>query len=170
MASEVYEAMCEAVEVKARPFLGICVGMQLMASEGFEHNQTKGLGWINGKVQKITPSDGKLKIPHMELNDSNTVSGHPVLLGVVSGEHAYFVHSYQMQLENEEMLLAHVDYGGSSDNSRTRYDGRATISSEKSAHIGLRMIANFFEMGAQNWQFCMVFFEKLFKINVNLFK
>ena len=77
VASVVYEAMCEAVEVKARPFLGICVGMQLMASEGFEHNQTKGLGWINGKVQKITPSDGKLKIPHMGWNDLTCVRTIP---------------------------------------------------------------------------------------------
>ncbi len=144
MASEVYEAMCEAVEVKARPFLGICVGMQLMASEGFEHNQTKGLGWINGKVQKITPSDGKLKIPHMGWNDLILCQDHPVLSGVVSGDHAYFVHSYQMQLENEETLLAHVDYGGSV----TAIVGRDTMVGlqfhpEKSAHIGLRMIANF---------------------------
>ena len=144
VASEVFEALCEAVEVKARPFLGICVGMQLMATEGFEYEPTNGLGWISGKVRKITHSESQLKIPHMGWNDLILHRDHPVLSGVASGDHAYFIHSYQMRLDEEESLLAHVEYGGQV----TAIVGRDTMVGmqfhpEKSAQIGLRMIANF---------------------------
>ena len=144
LASEVFEALCEAVEVKARPFLGICVGMQLMATEGFEYEPTKGLGWISGKVRKIVPSESQLKIPHMGWNDLILNRYHPVLSGVSSGDHTYFVHSYQMLLDEEDSLLAHVEYGGQV----TAIVGRDTMVGmqfhpEKSAQIGLKMIANF---------------------------
>ena len=144
VASDVYEALCEAVEVKARPFLGICVGMQLMAVEGFEHERTKGLGWINGKVQKIIPSESQLKIPHMGWNDLIMHKDHPVLAGVSSGDHAYFVHSYQMCLDQDDSLLAYVEYG----ERVTAIVGRDTMLGmqfhpEKSAQVGLKMILNF---------------------------
>ena len=144
VASEVFEALCEAVEVKARPFFGICVGMQLMATEGFEYEPTKGLNWISSKVRKITPSESQLKIPHMGWNDLILNRDHPVLSGVSSGDHAYFVHSYHMCLDEKESLLAHVEYGGQV----TAIVGRDTMVGtqfhpEKSAEIGLRMIANF---------------------------
>tara|TARA_B100001057_G_C22605135_1_gene854357 strand:+ start:116 stop:751 length:636 start_codon:yes stop_codon:yes gene_type:complete len=144
LASDVYEALCEAVEVKARPFLGICVGMQLMAAEGLEYEPTKGLGWINGKVQRITPSESQLKIPHMGWNDLILHKDHPILSGVSSGDHAYFVHSYQMCLGEDDSLLAYVDYGGQV----TAIVGRDTMVGmqfhpEKSARIGLKMISNF---------------------------
>ena len=90
---------CEAVEHKARPFMGICVGMQLMAKEGHEYTQTPGLGWIDGAVHKIAPADpGRLKIPHMGWNNLVIDHPHPIFDGVETGDHAYFVHSYQMQV------------------------------------------------------------------------
>ena len=144
VASDVYEALCEAVEAKARPFLGICVGMQLMATEGFEYEPTQGLAWIDGRVQKIAPSESRLKIPHMGWNDLILHKDHPILSGISSGDHAYFVHSYQMRLDDDDSLLAHVEYGGQI----TAIVGCDTMVGvqfhpEKSAQIGLRIIANF---------------------------
>ena len=140
--SGVYDAMIEAVEVKARPFLGICVGMQLMAITGFEYNETKGLGWIDGEVRKINaPSQ---KIPHMGWNDLVLDAPHPVLDGISTGDHAYFVHSYQMDMADMGQRIAHVDYAGDV----TAIVGRDTMIGtqfhpEKSAGQGLRLIGNF---------------------------
>ena len=131
-----------------KPFLGICVGMQLMATRGLEHGETAGFVWIAGDVAAITQApftDGRArKIPHMGWNDLILNRDHPVLSGVLSGDHAYFVHSYQMRLDKEDSLLAHVEYGGQV----TAIVGRETMVGmqfhpEKSAQIGLRMIANF---------------------------
>ncbi|MEM9476237.1 MAG: imidazole glycerol phosphate synthase subunit HisH [Pseudomonadota bacterium] len=140
----VYEALIEAVEVKARPFLGICVGMQLMARAGFEYVETPGLGWIAGEVRRITPEDTKLKIPHMGWNDLILDQPHPVLEGLSTGDHAYFVHGYQMELAASAALLAHCDYGGpitaivgSENRVGTQFHP------EKSQSAGLRLIANF---------------------------
>jgi len=143
-ASGAFEAMVDAVEVKARPFLGICVGMQLMAREGLEYQPTDGLGWINGVVDRITPSDPALKVPHMGWNDLVIDTPHPVLGGLASGEHAYFVHSYQMRVNSPAERLAHVDYG----EDVTAIVARDNMVGfqfhpEKSADAGLRMIANF---------------------------
>ncbi len=143
-ASGCFEAMVEAVEVKGRPFLGICVGMQLMAREGHEYITTPGLGWIDGAVDPIAPADKALKVPHMGWNDLVIDRPHPVMDGIETGEHAYFVHSYQMRLNDLTQRVAHVDYGGDV----TAIVARDTkiglqFHPEKSAGPGLRMIANF---------------------------
>ncbi len=109
------EAMTEAVRVKARPFFGICVGMQLMATRGKEHVVTDGFNWIEGDVEKISPREENLKIPHMGWNTLDMIREHPVLerlpLGP-KGRHAYFVHSYHLNASNEADVLARADYGG----------------------------------------------------------
>ncbi|MDG1430382.1 MAG: imidazole glycerol phosphate synthase subunit HisH, partial [Paracoccaceae bacterium] len=108
----IFEAMSEAVINKGQPFLGICVGMQLLATTGHEYREVAGLGWIGGDVKKITPADTSLKVPHMGWNDLVIDEPHPVLDGLNSGQHAYFVHSYQFHVADEADLLAHVDYAG----------------------------------------------------------
>ncbi|NJM82435.1 MAG: imidazole glycerol phosphate synthase subunit HisH [Tabrizicola sp.] len=145
-----FDAIEEAVTRRGRPFLGICVGMQMMASWGREHADTAGFGWIAGEVVKITPADPALKVPHMGWNDlvidQNRASAtrHPVLEGIDTGDHAYFVHSYQFRVENPAERLAHCDYGGEI----TAIVGRDTMIGtqfhpEKSQQAGLRLIANF---------------------------
>ena len=107
------EALHDFVEAKARPFLGICVGMQLMADVGEEHGQHQGFGWISGRVRAIEPKDKALKIPHMGWNDLEFCGSHPVLEGLdASAPHAYFVHSYAMDVAADEDLMARTDYGG----------------------------------------------------------
>ncbi|WP_271949515.1 imidazole glycerol phosphate synthase subunit HisH [Ruegeria faecimaris] len=140
----IYDAMVEAVEQKARPFLGICVGMQLMASKGHEYTDTDGLDWIAGDVVQIAPSDRSLKVPHMGWNDLVLESDHPVFAGVKSGDHAYFVHSYHFRVSDPAQRLAYVDYG----QDVTAVIGRDTMVGmqfhpEKSQDVGLRMIGNF---------------------------
>ncbi|MBY6004366.1 imidazole glycerol phosphate synthase subunit HisH [Salipiger bermudensis] len=139
-----FEAMVEAVERRAVPFLGICVGMQLLARKGHEYEETLGLGWIDGEVARIAPSDASLKVPHMGWNDLVIDHPHPVLEGVSTGDHAYFVHSYQMDMSDASQRVAHVDYGGDV----TAIVAHETVIGlqfhpEKSAATGLRMIANF---------------------------
>lgn len=143
-ASGCFDAMVEAVEVKGRPFLGICVGMQLMARTGHEYHETEGLGWIDSEVVRIAPTDPALKVPHMGWNDLVIDTPHPVLDGVGTGDHVYFVHSYHMQVADPAQLIAHVDYAGPI----TAIVGRDTMLGfqfhpEKSQATGLRMIANF---------------------------
>jgi len=143
-ASGCFEAMVEAVAIKARPFLGICVGMQLMARMGHEYEETEGLGWIDGEVVRIAPTEPALKVPHMGWNDLVIDTPHPVMDGVSSGDHVYFVHSYHMQVAAPDQLIAHVDYAGPI----TAIVGRDTMLGfqfhpEKSQATGLRMIANF---------------------------
>lgn len=138
------EAMTEAVERKGRPFLGICVGMQLLATRGLEHEETPGLGWIPGEVTRISPADPALKVPHMGWNDLVIAADHPVLDGLGTGDHAYFVHSYHFRAADPAHRLAHVDYGGDV----TAIVGRGTaigtqFHPEKSQATGLRLIANF---------------------------
>lgn len=140
----IYDAMIEAVEQKGRPFLGICVGMQLMATTGHEYEETSGLGWVAGDVEKITPEDKALKVPHMGWNDLVIERPHAVLEGVDTGDHTYFVHSYQFHVAKPEERIAHVNYGGDV----TAIIGRDTMLGmqfhpEKSQHVGLRMIGNF---------------------------
>lgn len=137
-------ALRETVEHRGRPFLGICVGMQLMASWGREYQDTAGLGWIDGEVVKISSSDPAQKVPHMGWNDLVIEQAHPVFDGISNGEHAYFVHSYQFSVANPAHRLAHVDYFGDV----TAVIGRDTMLGmqfhpEKSQATGLRMIANF---------------------------
>ncbi len=138
------EAIREAVTIKARPFMGICVGMQMMATTGHEYEPTPGFGWIAGDIRKIAPTDPALKVPHMGWNDLVIDTPHPVLEGVVTGDHAYFVHSYAMEVANPTERLAHVDYAGDV----TAIIGKDTMIGtqfhpEKSQAAGLRMIGNF---------------------------
>lgn len=139
-----FEAMEEAVITTARPFLGICIGMQMLATRGLEYTPTPGFDWIGGEVARITPADPALKVPHMGWNDLVIDQPHPVFDGVTTGDHAYFVHSYHMRLTNPAHLLAHVDYAGPI----TAIVGRDNMLGmqfhpEKSQKTGLRLIANF---------------------------
>ena len=141
------EALNENVLQRARPFLGICVGMQLMAERGREYQVTPGLGWIAGEVDRIAPSDPALKIPHMGWNTLNIVQPHPLLDDIPLGPdglHAYFVHSYQLKTSRRSDLVAEADYGGPI----TAIVGRDNMVGtqfhpEKSQRLGLRLIANF---------------------------
>jgi glutamine amidotransferase len=138
------EALEQAVHRRKAPFFGICVGMQLMAEWGLEHGRHPGLGWLKGTVALMEPSDPSLKIPHMGWNDLNVRAAHPVLDGIATGEHVYFVHSYAFQPDDPADLLATVDYGGPV----TALVGRANMIGsqfhpEKSQAAGLRLIANF---------------------------
>ncbi|WP_417316987.1 imidazole glycerol phosphate synthase subunit HisH [Emcibacter sp.] len=142
------EALEETVIGKGRPFLGICVGMQLMATEGHEHGTCRGLGWLDGTVEPIqVPSDSGLKIPHMGWNElyfSERAGNHPVLAGLSNRDHAYFVHSYYFRPANPEMVMASVDYGGPV----TAIVGRDNMIGtqfhpEKSQAVGLRLLGNF---------------------------
>jgi glutamine amidotransferase len=141
------QALTEVVREKARPFLGICVGMQLMATRGREHVTTDGLDWIAGDVERISPRDEGLKIPHMGWNTLDPVREHPVLEGLPlgpRGRHAYFVHSYHLNAANETDVLARADYGGPV----TAIVGKDTaigtqFHPEKSQRFGLALISNF---------------------------
>jgi len=141
-----YEAIENAVINGGRPFLGICVGMQMMATRGMEYEEVAGFGWIGGDIVKIMPTDPSLKVPHMGWNDLIIDAPHPVLAGLSSGDHAYFVHSYQFRIANKSDRLAHVDYGGDI----TAIVARDTMVGtqfhpEKSQQTGLRLIANFLQ-------------------------
>jgi len=139
------DAMEEAVLQRRAPFLGICVGMQLLADWGFEHGEHDGLGWIAGDVTEI--EGDALKVPHMGWNDLTvTAPRHPVLAGIESGAHAYFVHSYAMRSRHASDVLATVSYGGP----LAAIVGRDNIVGtqfhpEKSQAVGLRLIGNFLE-------------------------
>ena len=142
--SDVFEAMIETVFERGRPFLGICVGMQMMAQKGFEYEATSGLGWIDGEIHKIKPNEPALKIPHMGWNNLSFDRPHPLLRNVPDGSHAYFVHSYHMEMRDPAHRLAHCDYGGDV----TAIVGHANVIGtqfhpEKSQEAGLRLIANF---------------------------
>ncbi|NIY72468.1 imidazole glycerol phosphate synthase subunit HisH [Marivivens donghaensis] len=138
------EAIDEAVTKGGKPFLGICVGMQMLATTGHEYEETAGFDWIGGDIVKIAPSDESLKVPHMGWNDLVIDNPHPVLDGIATGDHAYFVHSYHMRVKNPAERIAHVDYAGDI----TAIVGRDNVIGtqfhpEKSQATGLRLIANF---------------------------
>jgi glutamine amidotransferase len=141
------EVLEEVVRAKGRPFLGICVGMQLLASRGLEYTVTKGLGWIPGDVSLIVPHGEGLKIPHMGWNTLARQNDHALLDGIETGPdglHAYFVHSYALAAANPGDVLAVTDHGGPV----TAMVGRDNIAGtqfhpEKSQKLGLRLIANF---------------------------
>jgi glutamine amidotransferase len=140
-------ALEDNVRGRGRPFLGICVGMQLMAERGREYVVTQGLGWISGEVDRIAPSDASLKIPHMGWNTLSVINPHPLLDGIAVGPqglHAYFVHSYQLNAAARSDLVAETEYGGPV----TAIVGRDTMVGtqfhpEKSQRLGLKLIANF---------------------------
>jgi glutamine amidotransferase len=141
------DALRNVVEVKARPFLGICVGMQLMSSRGLEKTVTEGLGWIKGDVVLMTPSDPQLKIPQIGWNTLVLNRPHALFDGIPTGEgglHAYFVHSYHLAAQNASDVVATADYGGP----MTAFVARdnmagAQFHPEKSQALGLKLIANF---------------------------
>ncbi len=141
------EALDRRVRQQGRPFLGICVGMQLMAERGREYQVTPGLGWIAGEVVRITPSDPGLKIPHMGWNTLSALHPHPLLDGIAVGSqglHAYFVHSYHLMPAQNADLVAQAEYGGPV----TAIVGHETavgtqFHPEKSQRLGLALIANF---------------------------
>ncbi len=141
------EALEETVRHKGRPFLGICVGMQLMAERGREYVVTEGLGWIKGDVDKIAPADAALKIPHMGWNTLAAAHPHKLLDGIPLGPgglHAYFVHSYQLRPSDRADLLAEADYGGPVTAMVARHSMAGTqFHPEKSQKLGLALIANF---------------------------
>lgn len=142
------DALEEAVLRRGRPFLGICVGMQLMATRGIEHGAFDGLGWLDGEVSPLTPSDDSLKIPHMGWNELVLAQGgarHPVLDGIEGGQHAYFVHSYSFRpAQDGQDILATVDYGGPVAAVVGRDNMIGTqFHPEKSQETGLRLLGNF---------------------------
>ena len=138
------DAVTEAVIGRSRPFLGICVGMQLMASRGREFETVEGLGWIEGEVVPIKPDDPELRIPHMGWNELEPRAAHPVLEGLPAGTHTYYVHSYELRPASARDLIATAQYGGAI----TAAIGRDNLFGtqfhpEKSQAAGLRLIANF---------------------------
>jgi glutamine amidotransferase len=141
------EALEEAVQGRGKPFLGICVGLQLMAERGLEHGVTPGLGWIKGEVRAIAPSDPALKIPHMGWNTLRVSRKHKLLEGIPTDEgglHAYFVHSYHVVPEEPGDLVASTDYGGPITAFVAKDNMAGTqFHPEKSQKLGLALIANF---------------------------
>jgi glutamine amidotransferase len=138
------EVLQREVIERAKPFLGICVGMQLMATRGVEYGVHAGLDWIAGDVVRIEPGRDHLKIPHMGWNELRELKVHPLLEGIAERDHAYFVHSFQLRASRPETVLAIVDYGGPI----TAMVGRDNLAGtqfhpEKSQATGLRLIANF---------------------------
>jgi glutamine amidotransferase len=141
------EALEEQVHGRGRPFLGICVGMQLLASRGLEHGVTDGLGWIDGEVRAIRPNDPALKIPHMGWNTLDVGTPHPLLEDIPTGTnglHAYFVHSYHFVPKDHGVVAAETDYGGPV----TALVAKGNIAGtqfhpEKSQTLGLALITNF---------------------------
>lgn len=141
------DAMTEAVRRNGRPFFGICVGMQLMASRGLEYQTTLGLDWIGGDVKAIEPDDAGLKIPHMGWNTLHPQREHPLLDGIETGPnglHAYFVHSFALDPKNQDEVMAVTDYGGPLTAVVARDNMAGTqFHPEKSQKLGLALIANF---------------------------
>jgi len=141
------EALEESVRRRGKPFLGICVGLQLMAERGLEHGLTPGLGWIEGEVRAIEPSDAALKIPHMGWNTLNLAREHALFEGIPTGDrglNAYFVHSYHLVPAREDALVATTDYAGPI----TAFVAKNNVAGsqfhpEKSQKLGLALIANF---------------------------
>ena len=142
-----WEAVEEVAIAKARPFLGICVGMQLMSERGLEKTVTQGFGWIAGDVKMIEPADPALKIPQIGWNTIELAREHPVFAGIPTGEaglHAYFVHSYHRDARKPEQVLATTDYGGPVTAAVARDNLVGTqFHPEKSQTLGLSLIANF---------------------------
>jgi imidazole glycerol-phosphate synthase subunit HisH len=141
-----WETLEEEVARKAKPFLGICVGMQLMATRGLEHAETGGFGWIAGDVAPLAPSDPALKIPHMGWNTASARQAHPLLKGIALGDgglHAYFVHSYHLAAGADDIALS-TDYGGPFASMVAKGNMAGTqFHPEKSQTLGLKLLENF---------------------------
>jgi imidazole glycerol-phosphate synthase subunit HisH len=141
------ETLTEVVRVKGRPFLGICVGMQLMSERGLEFATTEGLSWIKGEVRAIEPSDPALKIPHMGWNTLDVVTPHALLKGIPAGPnglHAYFVHSFHLAAAERRVVVAETNYGGPVTAIVADHNIAGTqFHPEKSQTLGLKLLANF---------------------------
>ncbi len=139
------EAMSEAVLGRGAPFLGICVGMQLLATRGREHGVHTGLGWIEGEVVRLAPADPSFKVPHMAWNELTILRpAHPLLRGIADRDDVYFVHSYHLVASDRALLLAEIDYGGPVCAMIARDNIAGTqFHPEKSQQVGLRLLANF---------------------------
>jgi glutamine amidotransferase len=141
------EALERAVRREGRPFLGICVGMQLMAARGLEFEVTEGLGWIDGEVRAIEPDDPSLKIPHMGWNTLEAIAPHAILEGIATGPeglHAYFVHSFHLVAADRGVVVAETDYGGPVTAIVAKDNVVGTqFHPEKSQRLGLKLLANF---------------------------
>ena len=141
-----WDTLDEQVRQKAKPFLGICVGMQLMATRGLEHEITAGFNWINGDVKRLAPADPALKIPHMGWNTVMSVKPHPLLSGIALGDdglHAYFVNSYHFDVAAADMALT-TNYGGPFAAMVARANMAGTqFHPEKSQTLGLKLLENF---------------------------
>lgn len=138
------EAMEEVVITAARPFIGICIGMQMLASRGLEYKETPGFDWIGGTVGPLSPGDPSFKVPHMGWNDLIIDKPHPILKGISTGDHAYFVHSYQFRVDDPAMCLAHATYGEAVTAVVARDNIVGTqFHPEKSQATGLAILANF---------------------------
>jgi glutamine amidotransferase len=141
------DALAESVKDAGKPFLGICVGMQLLSERGHEHKVTEGFGWVRGEVRMIEPAEAGLKIPHMGWNTLDARSDHPLLQGIPAGPdgwHAYFVHSYALTGAAPEEVVAETDYGGPVTAIVAKDNVAGTqFHPEKSQKLGLRLIANF---------------------------
>ena len=140
----IFEALQEVVIHRARPFMGICIGMQMLATRGLEYEETMGFDWIKGEVRKIIPSDPTLRVPHMGWNALDIEHDHPLFSGVTGGKHCYFVHSYHFVVDDASERLASTEHGGKI----TSVVGRDNLVGvqfhpEKSQETGLRMICNF---------------------------
>ena len=147
------EVLRERVLQQGAPFLGICVGMQLLATVGVEFGRHAGLGWIAGEVVKITPNDPNLKIPHMGWNELKILQPHALLDGIQTGAHAYFVHSFELRPTLPDDLIVTTDYGGP----LTAMVGNENIAGtqfhpEKSQATGIRLLENFLR-----WKPCLFF-------------
>ena len=139
------EAMTQSVRQRGQPFLGICVGMQLLAGRGHEHGTHAGLGWIEGEVVRLAPHDPTLKIPQTGWNELDLLQGgHPLLEGLVAGDHAYFVHSYHFRPRTPGAVLAEVTYGETVAAMVSEENIAGTqFHPEKSQRVGLRILSNF---------------------------
>lgn len=140
----IFEAIEEVAITRARPFMGICIGMQMLASRGHEYELTHGFDWIEGDVRLIAPSDPQFRVPHMGWNALQIEQEHPLFDGITTGDHAYFVHSYHFEVAQSAHRLASTNHGGPV----TAAVGRDTMVGvqfhpEKSQGTGLRMISNF---------------------------
>lgn len=140
------DALEEAVQKNAKPFLGICVGMQLLADKGLEHGEHNGFGWISGEVAPIRPNDEALKIPHMGWNDLTITNSHAMFANITTGMHAYFVHSFSFICNDQNNIVATVDYGGTITAAIGKENMIATqFHPEKSQALGLQFITNFLQ-------------------------
>ena len=141
------DVLNEHAIVNKKPFMGVCVGMQMLADTGLENGEHKGLGWIKGEVNKIEPNDDSLKIPHMGWNEIIIKNDHPVLKGINSGDHFYFVHSYKFDCKNERDIVSVVEYGCEINAVIANENIIATqFHPEKSHSSGIKLIENFLRL------------------------